>query len=257
MQRRSPGGSLVIKHVFRSALFIALCTVILETAVESSAFAQGAPPNVQMLKLPDPAVRTSTAKALLANWQGSLASLIEAVNGFDGKSIDGGLSKEDLDYLTRVTDVLRSIVVNNSPQAIQRFREIDKASTIRPLIWAARSSNQDLRVNATYILANVADNTNVCILLRHLREKDISTNGVVNLLQIAIAISSYIYKENYVDAKATLVELRTNLATRQEDVSRAYALIDDLSKRLEASINKNEGLPQALSFCKTDEAKRL
>ncbi len=211
---------------------------------------------VQALRSSDPAVRVSAAKLLLANWQRSLKDLVEAVNGFDGKGSIDDLPKEDLDFFTRVTDVLRSIVVNNPP-SIQRFRELDDAKTSRPLIWAARSGHRDLRVNSTFILANVADNTNVCIILHHLREKDISADGIVNLLQVVIAVSSYVYKENFEDAKKTLDELGKNLETRKENIGRTLALIAQFSKRLDASINKDEPLPAGLSFCKTDEAKKL
>jgi len=211
---------------------------------------------VQALRSSDSTVRASAAKLLLANWQGSLTDLVEAVNGFDGKHSSDDLSKEDLDFFTRVTDVLRSIVVNNPP-SIQRFRELDSAKTSRPLIWAARSSHRDLRVNSTFILANVADNTNVCIILHHLHEKDISADGIVNLLQVVIAVSSYVYKENFQEAKRTLDELSKNLETRKEAFGRTIALIAELSKRLDVSINKDEPLPIALSFCKTEEAKKL
>ncbi len=255
MQLRSRGGSFAFKHVLCSVLLgFVICSLHVENT-KRSALAQGAS-DVGMLKSPDPALRSNAAQALFANWQYSLKGLIEAVNEFDGKPIDTGLSKDDLDYLTRVTDVLRSIVVNDR-EAIKKFREIDADKTSRPLIWAARSDYRDLRVNATFIMANVADNTNVCIVLNHLRQTDISTDGIINLLQIVIAVSSYIYKENYINAKQTLAELRKTLATRKEDFSRAYALIDNLSKRLETSINKDESLPRDLSFCNSEQAKKL
>jgi hypothetical protein len=255
MQMRPHGGVFAFKQVLCSVLLALVIYSVHFENIERPVLAQGAS-GLPMLRSSDPAVRSSAAQALLANWQGSLKDLIEAVNGFDGTLIDTGLSKDDLDYFTRVTDVLRSIVVNDRG-AIKMFREIDTDQTSRPLIWAARSSHRDLRVNATFILANVADNTNVCIVLNHLRQTDISADGIVNLLQIVIAVSSYIYKENYINAKQTLAELRKNLATRNEDFSRTYGFIDNLSKRLETSINKDESLPRDLSFCNSEQAKKL
>jgi hypothetical protein len=257
MQRHARGGLFMFKNVFRSLwLGIVLCGVNLENTRQFALAQQDISSGVQVLRSPDPAVRASAAKAFLANWQVSLKDLMEAVNGFDGKQIDTGLSKDDLDFFTRVTDVLRSIVVNYR-LSIQKFRELDDQKTSRPLIWAARSSHRELRINATFIMANVADNTNVCIILNHLRQNDISGDGIVNLLQIVGAVASYIYKENFQDAKTTLADLSKNLATRKEDFSRSQALISDVSKRLEMSINKEENLPQAVSFCKSPEAKKL
>jgi hypothetical protein len=230
---------LLLRQTLRTLPLAALCSLTAPGDI-NLALSQDMSTNIELLKSLDPDVRSSAASTLAESWKDYLPGLIGAVNSFDGRTLDD-MTVPDRDYLSRVTDVLRTIVVND-PAAIREFRDRDDDKTARVLIWAARSNFREMRVNSTFILASVADNTNVCIALYHLQQSNISPDGIINLLQVVISVSGYIYQENYDLAKQTMDILQENVSKRPGIFSRTFNLIDNLKGRLEKSINKTEHL---------------
>jgi hypothetical protein len=147
-----------------------------------------------------------------------------------------------------LTDVIRVILSNDSP-SILRFRQCTTDAIIKPLTWAARGDNQRLRVNSANILANVVDNTTVCIVLHHLRDTNISTNGRANLLGVTNSMASYAYRENVNEIGKTLEIVNAQIgASIGFDQSRI--IIRDIYSRLAQSENKETSLQTSLKeYC--------
>lgn len=196
------------------------------------------------LKSPSGGDRLNAANALTANWQASLPGIVAAL---DAALIEGRVppySEADAEALLPLTDVARTIVVNIDG-GIVAFRELNSEKTIRLLAWLARSGNQALRLNATFILANVLDNGYLCLVLRHLRDPGISENGIVNLLQVAASVASYANQENAQAIEATLQSLEGRLPG-----PKSREIAQDLAKRVSSSRQRNAPLPPG-SFCRT------
>lgn len=208
---------------------------------------------INNLNSPDASSRENAAKYLIDNWKkGGLARLIEALR-VTGRALQERQAGLDLTILIPVTDVLRTIVVNKD-DAIYQFRVLnndDNRGASRALIAAARSSDKNLRINATYILANVADNRDLCIIMDNLRDKNLTADGRVNLLQIALPVSGYAYRENFRWTNETIEMLNSYLLNSKDDVSLTKALLDSLSRNIAKSGNRDKPLPDYLPFCKT------
>jgi hypothetical protein len=166
--------------------------------------------HIRLLRLMPAGDRIAGAKFLVENWQIAQPELVKAIAFFDRPDGVGSLTPDDVDYFRAITDVQRTIILNKEG-AIQKFRTTDNNRATRALVWASRASDRDLRLNATYILADVTDNTNVCIVFHHLRDRNLSANGRVNLLQVAATVAGYSYKENVSAAMKTIEILRGNL----------------------------------------------
>lgn len=205
---------------------------------------------IQTIKSGQAADRNAAANYLIENWQKSLPLLVAEVGAIDRGITKTAPSDQDLTNLFPVTDALRGIFVNKDG-SIQAFRTMSgKDKAVRALIWAARSENKALRVNSTYSLANVADNTTICYVLDHLQDKNLSPHGRINLLQVALPVASYAYSENFTATKLTIEAVNKMMAESKDNFEQTTKLIGDLDARLEMSINKSSALPTALSACK-------
>lgn len=185
--------------------------------------------------------RTAASKFLIDDWTRSLEPLVKELSKFEATAAAGTAAQPDIDAMLGVTDTLRSILANKEKEgAIKKFREIDNdPKVISGLAWMARSDNRDIRVNSTYILANVIDNTNVCIVLDHLRDPSINGNGRVNLLQTIAPVAGYAYKKNVELIQKSLPVTKSNA---KGDADRTNALVEQLLQRVGTSTNAREDL---------------
>jgi len=204
---------------------------------------------IQTLRSPVASDRVPAASFLLENWQRALDDLIAELRTLDRGKPDSAPSESELASLIPLTDVLRSIVLNQTG-AVQAFREQDDERSIRTLIWASRSPNRNLRINATYVLASVADNTNLCMVLDHLRDRNLNADGRVNLLQVAITVAPYAYEENVIHVVNAVADLKKLMAGTKENLSMTTQLLGDLEARAKDSINAKSKLPASLPGCK-------
>jgi hypothetical protein len=207
---------------------------------------------IELLKKGSPADRATAASKLTEKWQDSLVPIVADIASYDTSTI--AEKSADTQNFQNVTDVLRSIIVNKDG-AIKVFRERANANkkAIENLILAARSPNKELRINATHVLANVVDNTNLCLLLPHFRDPGLTPDGRINLLQVAQVASSYAFKENAESTKKAVGFLKADLVDKAGDNRRTLAIADDILDRLQKNTNKDEGLPRQLDInnCKT------
>jgi hypothetical protein len=191
--------------------------------------------------------RRSAARSLTDDWKQSLPGLIQQVDAYYRPDLTPPYREDDVPSLVALTDVFRTIIVNKDG-AIQAFREADTDKTIRLLSWAARGPFANLRFNATYILASVVDNSNVCIVLQHLRDPTISPEGQDNLVQIVLAVADYAYKEN-AQAIEDTVRLLTN---RNAPAGKSGIRLVQLDQSARQSANADVPIPPGTpdSMCK-------
>jgi hypothetical protein len=173
-----------------------------------------------------PAQARIDAAARLANdWQTSLPVLVQNINGLYRSDLGTPYTKEDAATLLPLTDILASIVINNEG-AIKEFRkQPDADKTVKILIWAtrrprAKDKNPNLRFSATYILASVVDNSNLCVILHHLRHDRLGNTGKANLLQVATVGTLLANEANVREAEKTveIVEVRGFQKAHQEEL---------------------------------------
>jgi hypothetical protein len=203
---------------------------------------------IQTLRSPVASDRVPAASFLVENWHRALDDMIAELRALDRGKPDSAPSESELASLIPLTDVLRSIVLNQTG-AVQAFREQDDERSIRTLIWASRSPNRNLRLNATYVLASVADNTNLCMVLDHLRDRNLNPDGRVNLLQVAITVAPYAYEENVTHVVNAVADLRKLTAGTKENLAMTTQLLGDLEARAKDSINAKSKLPASLPGC--------
>ena len=203
--------------------------------------------SVQTVKTGETVDRGAAAAFLIDNWEKALPEIVADIGAYD-RSSSAPLADRDIKTLLPVTDVLRAILVNKD-SAIREFRTMPgKDKAVRALVWGARSDDRTLRINSTYSLANVLDNTTLCNVLDHLQDKSLSTDGRVNLLQAAMPVAGYAYDEN-INATAVTVKALSETMAKTKDTGQTLKLIDDLKARADKSINKGQALPSEIADC--------
>jgi hypothetical protein len=189
----------------------------------------------------------AAARALIDNWQVNLPTLMNAIEAMRMTEASTW-GPPERQQTTFVVGVVKTILASKN-QAIPLFRQCDSGRTVKPLIWAARGDDTALRLNSANILANTVDDTTVCFVLHHLRDKDISDNGRANLLGITRAMASYAHKES-VDAILETIEIvKRNLGNRLERLPQTQQLLADLRSRAERSSHRNTPAGAALGSC--------
>ena len=212
-------------------------------------FGQAAPDamtlRLNQVKSSNIADRTAASKLLIDDWTTSLEPLAKELAKLEPAAAASNHSPADIQAMLGITDALRSILANKEKDgAIDKFRKIDDdPKVIQALAWMARSDNRDLRINSTYILANVIDNTNVCIVLKHLSDPTINANGRINLLQTITPVASYAYKENKELIEKILPDVK---ASAKSDNEKTLAIINQVTQRLKTSSNATDPLPANL-----------
>ena len=191
-------------------------------------------PYLKRLESSNVADSTAAAKFLVDNWKNSLMPLIIELATFEKIAASPTQSDDDVKAMIAVTDVLRTILANKEKEgALNDFTDHDSAQVIVALAWMARGNVRALRINSTYILANVVDNTNVCIVLDHLRDPKIHVDGRINLLQAIQPVASSAYQDNAELIKNSLTVVERNAGND----TKVSALINEINQRTATSTN--------------------
>lgn len=173
-------------------------------------------------------LRVDKANSLTNSWQESLPVLMQNLDSYWAPSASRTLATDSVQSLIPLTDLVASIVVNKQG-AVEAFRSADLASsgkTVDLLAAAAGGQDRSLRYNASYILAAVVDDANLCILLHHLRDPDFSADGQANLLQIATSAVSNASRDNVKAAADTATRLQQ---TAQGQAAALATLLGELA----------------------------
>jgi hypothetical protein len=178
-------------------------------------------PSVENLRLENADSKLSVARDLVAGWRSTLPVLMANVRKLPAGPVSAW-QQSDRDFAARLLEVIQTILASTN-QGIQLFRQCRDDVIIKRTVWPARDEDDSttlLRIRAANILANVVDNTDVCFVLHHLRDKSIGVKGRANLLAVTLAMSGYAYKENAKAIQDTLNIVNDNLPRGTNSLTR-------------------------------------
>lgn len=140
-------------------------------------------------------------------------------------------------WLLRITGAIRSILTTRGTSAIREFRAVDDLATTSVLAFAARSADAGLRVNATLVLADVTDDSTVCVPIDHLYDPALvaSKDGEKarrNLIGVVSVVAPWAYRPTYQNIERLLERLNADVKG-QADVAQTREVIANLKARLD------------------------
>ncbi|MBX3575317.1 MAG: hypothetical protein KF694_23465 [Mesorhizobium sp.] len=155
-------------------------------------------------------------------------------------------------WLLRITGAIRSILTTRGTSAIREFRAADDLATTSVLAFAARSAEAGLRVNATLVLADVIDDSTVCVPIDHLYDPSLAateggTSGRINLIGVISVVAPWAYRPTYQNIERLLERLNADvkgkdLAQTKEVIANLQARLD-FQKKTQKAPNMNSDLP--------------
>lgn len=204
--------------------------------------------------LQDPSAeqRYETVKTLSRDWQTQMSSVLKEIAGFEAEiqNLDRGKGEERKVYFRALSDTMRAMIDEGGRPAIIQFRKQANRDAIITLVRAARGEDRGIRINATLILANVIDNSFVCLAIDELRDPELQDNGRFNLLQIVRTVASYMYKENWDATKKTIDAIKLQLERRgRVEYEKSLKMIEDIDQRLRRNDRQGREAPSRHKFC--------
>lgn len=175
----------------------------------------------------------------VSNWQDNAACLFRYLNSIEASA---PLSGETISRLRVISGILRTMIELNPKEFRTVFESNVTYRSARMLVLAASSSEQVLRLNASFVLANIVNPSLTCVIVDHLADPDLARsesgrNGRANLLGILRAMANWAdpftraLMREALAATASQINAETNVET-------AKSLILDLQKRLNLPIRK-------------------
>jgi hypothetical protein len=138
---------------------------------------------------------------------------------------------------------------------IRTFRNNASVDVISILTFGARSDTYEVRSNSLLILANVIDNTTVCVPLDHLWDpdigkldngKDYSVRGRANLLSVVSVVAPWAYSENFYNIKRVKDYIWMKIDKSDPNLKQTVDILNNIQFRLDSQTNKtnmNVALP--------------
>lgn len=149
---------------------------------------------------------------------------------------------EDVDKASGKQDATRRF--------ISEFRKYDDLDldTTWVLTYGVRNEDSDVRLNSLLILANVIDNSTLCLPLDHLYDPTLGDTpygkrGRANLLTIVSVVAPWAYYENYNDIEKTVAFVSTKIGEAQ-DLTDTSAILQNIKDRLAVQTStSNKAVP--------------
>jgi hypothetical protein len=159
------------------------------------------------------------------------------------------------EWLLRITGAMRSILATRGTSAIRDFRAADDLATTTVLAYAARSADAGLRVNATLVLADVIDDSTVCVPIDHLYDPDLltpegGTSGRINLIGVVSVVAPWAFRPTYENIRRLAAKLEADLDGKT-DVRQASEVLANLKARLDFQ-QTSQKAPNMLSDLPSD-----
>lgn len=194
----------------------------------------------EQLLFANPSEQTQQKRLLSGDYlfgtSGTIPCLVELLRD-PGSSVDSAeIDSRKADRLLRITGAIRSILTTRGTTAIREFRAVDDLATTSVLAFAARSSDAGLRVNATLVLADVIDDSTVCVPIDHLYDPSLTSSeggasGRINLIGVVSVVAPWAYRPNFQNIERLLEKL--NADVKGQDVAQTKEVIANLQERLD------------------------
>jgi hypothetical protein len=213
---------------------------------------------------------------LLADWKTAVKCLKRDLEGLKGIAEATSLPQATRNQFLSSTGAIRAIISKlnkddenakttaSLDEFIKLFREKENLEAIIVLTFGVRSDNYQARSNSLLILANVIDNTTVCVPLDHLwdknlgvldKDQDYPIRGRANLLSVVSVVAPWAYKENFINIKTVKDSIFNSIDKADPTLKQTVDILNNIEARLGAQTNdtnKNINLPDELKRdCKT------
>jgi hypothetical protein len=204
--------------------------------------------------------------ALLGDTDSALPCLIGVIRRLKPQASNDDFDDEVRARYLSATAAIRSILARLTAQDkandngelvknfIANFRRLDDLDTVEVLTYGARNQNPDVRLNSLLILANIVDNTTVCVPLDHLFDPnldrtDYGKKGRANLLAVVSVVAPWAYAENFQNINSARNFSADQIAGGQPapDTQRIIKNVDDRLKSQTDRSNKSVRLPEQLA----------
>jgi len=115
---------------------------------------------------------------------------------------------------------------------IEEFRSNDDQKVISRLASLASADDSGLRFNAASILANVTDNTTLCVVLEKILDRNIDVAARFNLLQTAKVVSTFSTRDNSYWIRSTVNQVRS-WSEGRKDSDRTLQVLSQIEQLLD------------------------
>ena len=118
------------------------------------------------------------------------------------------------------------------PSNIEEFRRDDDQKVISRLAFLASVDDAGLRYNAASILANVTDNTTLCVVLEKILDRNIDLAARFNLLQTVKVVSTFSTRDNSYWIRSAVNQVRS-LSEGRKDTERTLQVLAQIEQQLD------------------------
>jgi hypothetical protein len=154
-------------------------------------------------------------------------SWLEQLNDISNRALSSRNPSGLVPFLERMNFALRS-------QAnVAVFRQIDDQKAIGQLANIATFEDPGVRFNVSSILANVTDNTTLCVVLDKILDRDIDMGARFNLLQTAKVVAGYATRENAYWIRSVVQSLRGS-SNNSSNLARTLQTLDQIEQALDS-----------------------
>lgn len=177
-----------------------------------------------------------TAQSIAQEYRGDDATVVNFIRRINEYALPGRpIQPQEQKDLLRLLDEGRLLI--SSTSSIRTFRLNDNQSTINKLVKISEVEDRSIRISASLILANVVDNTTMCVVLdRLLQPSEINDDLRFNLLQIIrVASRNTTYLENAKWIAATIEFVRKQIRERPPgDYEKTLSTLQSIEANLAA-----------------------
>jgi hypothetical protein len=187
-------------------------------------------------------------ESLLADWQRALTCLVPIIESLKSQVNEDVFTPETQARFMSATAAIRSIISrataqdtiskndSESRKVITAFRNLDNLDVTWVLSYGVRNQNPDIRLNALLILANVIDNTTLCVPLDHvfdeaLEQSDHGKRGRANLLSVISVVAPWAYRENFKNIEAARDFVQRKV-TGKDEFRDTQTILKNITERL-------------------------
>jgi hypothetical protein len=123
--------------------------------------------------------------------ESAIQDFVKSLSGFRLEDI-----KDRKDYSSIYDFLEQGRRAVHSPQGIKLFREQDNLDIVRKLVEFTTVPDRGVRISSSLTLADIIDNTTICVIIDKLFSKELNDDTRFNLLQITNIVAPFAFSEN-------------------------------------------------------------